>query len=145
LIHALVGAAGRGANLLLNVGPQPEGTIGAEFSERLLAVGKWLGTYGQTIYGTRRGPVPPQIWGVSTVKSSDPLEVYLHVLKPAETILLPKNADAFVPYTLDKKTQLKLSSGKDGMELSLPEGLRTAPDTIIILSPGILPPAQPRR
>src|SRR6185503_17359511 len=31
IIHALVGAAGRGANLLLNVGPRPDGTIGPEF------------------------------------------------------------------------------------------------------------------
>ena len=30
LIRALVGAAGRGANLLLNVGPHPDGTIGPE-------------------------------------------------------------------------------------------------------------------
>jgi alpha-L-fucosidase len=145
LIQALVGAAGRGANLLLNIGPLPDGTIGTEFSERLLAVGKWLGTYGQTIYGTRRGPVPPQSWGVSTTTSSTPVEVYLHILKPAETIVLPKNVDSFIPYALDKKTQLKLSPGKDGMELSLPDSVRAAPDTIVILSPGILPPNQSRR
>ena len=32
VIHALLGAAGRGANLLLNVGPRPDGTIGPEFT-----------------------------------------------------------------------------------------------------------------
>src|SRR5271157_5752080 len=57
VIHALLGAAGRGANLLLNVGPRPDGTIGLEFSERLVAVGKWLETNGKTVYGTRRGPI----------------------------------------------------------------------------------------
>jgi alpha-L-fucosidase len=145
LIQALVGAAGRGANLLLNVGPLPDGTIGTEFSERLLSVGKWLGTYGQTIYGTRRGPIPPQSWGVSTTTSSTPVEVYLHILKPAKTVVLPKNVDSFIPYALDKKTQLKLSPGKDGMELSLPDSVRAAPDTIVILSPGVLPPDQSRR
>ena len=68
LIRALVGAAGRGANLLLNVGPKPDGSIGQEAVDRLLAVGKWTEKYGKTIYGTRRGPIAPQPWGVTTVK-----------------------------------------------------------------------------
>src|SRR5262249_43664475 len=46
IIHALVGAAGRGCNLLVNVGPRPDGTIGPEFAQRLLEVGKWLAKYG---------------------------------------------------------------------------------------------------
>ena len=34
-IHYLVGSAGRGANLLLNVGPRPDGTIQPEAVKRL--------------------------------------------------------------------------------------------------------------
>ena len=52
IIHALLGSSGRGANLLLNVGPRPDGTIGSEFADVLLAVGKWLETNGDTVYGT---------------------------------------------------------------------------------------------
>ena len=51
-------------------GPRPDGTIGPEFTERLLAVGKWLESYGETVYGHRRGPIAPQPWGVSTVKAA---------------------------------------------------------------------------
>ena len=61
LIHALLGAAGRGANLLLNVGPRPDGTIGPEFTERLQDVGKWLATYGESSTaraGDRSRPSP---------------------------------------------------------------------------------------
>ena len=47
---------GEGANLLLNVGPRPDGTIDQEASQRLLEVGTWLKTYGETVYGTRPGP-----------------------------------------------------------------------------------------
>ena len=62
---------GTGANLLLNVGPRhPDGTIGPEFTQRLQEVGKWLATYGESVYGTRRGPIPPQAWGISTAKGS---------------------------------------------------------------------------
>ena len=52
IIHALIGAAGQGANLRLTVGAGPDGTIGPDVSQRLLEVGKWLETHGDSIYGT---------------------------------------------------------------------------------------------
>ena len=55
----LVRAAGNDSNLLLNIGPLPNGEIQEEFSSRLRAVGQWLGKYGVSIYGTRGGPVAP--------------------------------------------------------------------------------------
>jgi len=42
--------AGQG-NLLLNIGPKPDGSVPEEAVERLTAVGKWLETYGPVIYG----------------------------------------------------------------------------------------------
>src|SRR2546429_512419 len=45
LIGYLVRAAGSDANLLLNIGPRPDGTIQPEAVERLRDVGRWLGTY----------------------------------------------------------------------------------------------------
>ncbi len=66
LIHYLVRAAGYGANLLLNIGPRPDGTIPPEAEERLRAIGSWLATYGGSIYGTRAGPIAPRSWGVTT-------------------------------------------------------------------------------
>ena len=62
----MVGAAGRNSNLLLNVGPMPSGAIQPEFTDTLAAAGKWLQQYGESIYGTRRGPLGPQTWGVTT-------------------------------------------------------------------------------
>jgi alpha-L-fucosidase len=43
-------AAGQG-NLLLNIGPKPDGSVPEEATERLTAVGKWIKTYGDVIYG----------------------------------------------------------------------------------------------
>lgn len=34
----------------------------------LMAIGQWLETYGDSIYGTRKGPIQPQEWGVTTSK-----------------------------------------------------------------------------
>jgi alpha-L-fucosidase len=39
--------------LLLNVGPRPDGTIPEEAQNILLAMGRWLQTNGEAIYGTR--------------------------------------------------------------------------------------------
>lgn len=78
IIHTLAGAAGRNSNLLLNVGPMPNGEIQQEFQDTLKQVGTWISKYGQSIYGTRGGPLAPKEWGVTTQKAN---VVYVHVLK----------------------------------------------------------------
>jgi alpha-L-fucosidase len=85
LIDYLVNAAGRNANLLLNVGPMPNGEFPPEAIASLTVVGKWIEKNGESIYGTRGGPVPPQSWGVTTQKGD---RVYVHVLKPTSEIEL---------------------------------------------------------
>jgi alpha-L-fucosidase len=40
-------------------------------------MGEWLEKNGDSVYGTRGGPVPPQPWGVTTAKDA---AVYVHVL-----------------------------------------------------------------
>ena len=141
LIHALLGAAGRGANLLLNVGPRPDGTIGPEFTQRLQDVGKWLATYGESVYGTRRGPIPPQTWGVSTAKGSPehPSEIYLHVFKLKEgTSIVFDPSFSWTPYLFGKPEPLKLRQTKKSLVLDLPREASMPIDTIIALSPKII-------
>jgi alpha-L-fucosidase len=87
LVSTLVRAAGTGTNLLLNIGPRPDGTIDPEFVDRLQAMGRWLGTYGRSIYGTRAGPVPPRVWGATTRRGDT---VYVHVLDwPDRQLAIP--------------------------------------------------------
>ncbi|MEW6756210.1 MAG: alpha-L-fucosidase [Candidatus Latescibacterota bacterium] len=40
-----------GGNLLLNIGPAPDGSVPPEATERLLPVGRWLAKYGEAVYG----------------------------------------------------------------------------------------------
>ncbi|HUU60259.1 MAG TPA: alpha-L-fucosidase [Phycisphaerae bacterium] len=43
-------ASGQG-NLLLNIGPAPDGSVPAIARQRLLPVGRWLANYGEAVYG----------------------------------------------------------------------------------------------
>jgi len=77
LIQYLVKAAGKNANLLMNIGPQPNGELPALAIERLKELGEWMKIYGETIYGTRSGIVEPHDWGVTTQKDNI---LYVHIL-----------------------------------------------------------------
>lgn len=79
LVRLLVKDAGYGANLLLNIGPMPNGVIQPEFVDRLNAMGSWLKKYGPTVYGTSAGFQKPGDWGAITEKGN---KVYLHIFKP---------------------------------------------------------------
>jgi alpha-L-fucosidase len=66
----VVRAAGGNGNVLLNVGPTPEGVIEKCQVERLKEIGHWLAKFGESIYGTRGGPYKPSKSMVSTRKAS---------------------------------------------------------------------------
>ncbi len=52
LLDMLVECASKGGNLLLNVGPTPEGQFPPEFIERAEHIGQWLVLHGEAIYGS---------------------------------------------------------------------------------------------
>jgi alpha-L-fucosidase len=53
LIHMLVDIVSKNGNLLLDIGPEADGTIPAVQLERLKILGKWMAQNGEAIYGTR--------------------------------------------------------------------------------------------
>jgi len=53
LIHVLVNVVAKGGNLLLNIGPSPEGELPTVSLERLKEIGGWMRVNGNAIYGTR--------------------------------------------------------------------------------------------
>ena len=77
LVRLLVRAAGKGTNLLMNIGPQPNGELPAVAVERLKGVGDWMSKYGETIYGTTAGNVMSASWGTTTRKDN---MLYVHLL-----------------------------------------------------------------
>ncbi len=128
LIHYLVKAAGNNSNFLLNVGPRPDGGIQDEFKERLAAMGDWLGKNGESVYGTRGGPVPPQSWGVTTHTDE---AVYIHVLSETDRLIalpdLGRKVNTIT--TLDGK-KVTFNKTKSGLLVEVPED-RDTYDTVL--------------
>lgn len=119
LIRYLVNAAGMGANLLLNVGPQPNGEIPAAALERFKAIGQWLGKYGETFYATEAGDFKEQPWGTSTRKGD---KLYVHVFDPKATeITVPTAAKVKKAVAFDTREPLKYTRLKEGgISIKLP-------------------------
>jgi len=132
LIHYLVRAAGNNANFLLNIGPKPDGTIQPEFVERLQAIGAWLSKNGETIYGTRGGPIAPQKWGVTTQKGN---KVYVHILAASVGALsLPKMDKQVVAAAMfPARDKVDIVSTPQGPVLMLPATAKDPVDNIVVL------------
>jgi alpha-L-fucosidase len=132
LVHYLARAAGYNANFLLNVGPMPNGKIQPEFQTRLREVGKWLAQYGDSIYGTRGGPVPPRNWGVTTKKDN---KVYVHVLDwQDETLALPRLPQRVKSAKFLKDgSEAKFAEGEFGLLVKIPPQVVDPYDTVIVL------------
>lgn len=90
LIRLLVKCSGMGANLLLNVGPQPDGRLPQTALERLKEMGVWMRANGETIYDTTASDFEAQAWGTSTRKGN---RLFVHILNH-------KGGDLLVPTPL---------------------------------------------
>ena len=135
LVQYLVGAAGRGANLLLNIGPQPDGALPAAAVERLEGIGEWLRANGETVYGTEAGPVAPRDWGVTTRKGD---KVYVHVLNwPDEELFVPVTGEKVVRAArFADGGRLTFRQDDAGVTVRLGERDAQAPDFIVELTVG---------
>lgn len=132
LIQYMVKAAGFNSNFLLNVGPMPNGKIQPEFINTLKELGEWMNKNGETIYGTRGGPVTPRAWGVTTQKGN---KVYVHVLNPEDNnLLIPDFGKKVKNVTLfGSGTKLKYKQDAFGIAISVPEGSFDETDTILVM------------
>jgi len=130
LIHYLIKAAGYGSNLLLNVGPMPNGKIQPKHQESLKAMGNWLKEHGSTIYGSQKGPIPPSDDVVSTQKGN---KVFLHVLNPELKLLHMDQVPVKIKSVKDQQSNQKLAFKNDrfGFVIDLSTASLDPIDTII--------------
>lgn len=117
IVTMLVNTVDRGGNMLLNVGPDPQGLIPETHVARLKEVGAWLHKYGESIYGTRPGPFEPVDDYYGSVQRAN--KIYIHLLSPKDTLLLPA-----LPKKIHKCKQLggrelKFVQSVNGVSISL--------------------------
>ena len=115
LIHYLVKAAGKDANLLMNIGPQPDGCLPEVAIQRLKEVGEWM-----KVYGTRGGIIPPHDWGVTTQKGN---RLFVHILNLKDNALyLPLDGKMVKKGFLFKdQSPIRITRTGQGVVLQLPE------------------------
>ena len=132
LIQYLVKAAGYGSNLLLNVGPMPNGKIQEEHIESLKKIGKWVKQNGQTIYNTKRGPISPSDEIASTQNGNI---VYIHLLDNTKSeyyIEGFKSKFKKISY-LNSNKKVSYKKTKTGLHLILDKKEINSIDTILIM------------
>jgi len=127
IITLMVRSAGRNANLLLNIGPRPDGSLPDDALATLKGVGEWMRAYGnEAIKGTDGGFYPEQEWGLLTRKGD---VIYVHILNPTESITLPygkvKSVTAF------DGTPLKFKTGKTETTFAVPARENNCTDQIL--------------
>jgi alpha-L-fucosidase len=154
LVRTLVECASKGGNLLLNVGPRPDGTIPMASVERLRAMGAWLEVYGESIYRTSGTPFDR----LPHPCTSAPDRLYVHLLDWPVTrrVVLPglRNEATGAWLMGDRRRQrLPVSREGDAVIVRLPErresllGEEDAElhdhDTVLVVEVEGLPVAEP--
>ena len=114
-LQTLVTCAGGDGNLLLNVGPMPDGRIEPRQADRLREMGRWLRRYGESVYGTRGGPFQPAPWGATTHRDRS---LYVHVLE------CPESGSLELPLLEARVERARLLAGGEVHVETTPRGLR---------------------
>jgi alpha-L-fucosidase len=110
VIHTLIDTVAGGGNLLLDIGPEADGTIPQVMRDRLLAIGRWLEINGEAIYGSRRWSHP----GAGTIRYTVGKNGSLYVIArewPGEELVVE------APIVLTPDAEIKLL-GADGTPLA---------------------------
>jgi alpha-L-fucosidase len=125
IIHLLTGIAYKRGNMLLNIGPAPDGTIRPQEVERLKSLGKWMAINGESVRNVEPCMINGGTYGCSSVKA-DTVYVYVHwwhgnTIKIADCDL---NFDTGV--ILGTNNEVKIC--RDGKHIILKDLPQTSPD-----------------
>ena len=98
--------------------------------DTLKVVGKWLDQFGETIYGTRQGPVTPKSWGVTTLKDN---RIFVHILNAeSNQIVFPKlNRKIKSVILYHSKEKVVFIESKLGTIIEIPGGTQGMPDVVM--------------
>jgi alpha-L-fucosidase len=133
-VHLLVDIVVKGGNLLLNIGPAPDGTWPVEAYSLLEEIGRWMKVNGEAIYGTRA--LAPHKDGKSCITRKGDDTWYLYYMAdegeqmPAAITMngltLPAGAKVSVP---GSGAVCRWKNGNGSFIVSVPQHVRNRPSS----------------
>ena len=102
LIEKLVDIVSKGGNLLLNIGPGPDGELDAEAYNRLKEMGAWIKINGEAIYGSRMFKVFGEGEKIRYTQSKDGQVKYIFLFD------FPKSNQLLTKISFSKNTKLQM-------------------------------------
>lgn len=133
LVHMLIDIVAKGGNLLLNIGPSPEGTWPADAYDRLSKIGKWMDVNGEAIYASRK--IAPYYQGtLYFTQKKDGSAIYaIQVLQENEALPskiqinnLPLDSKPKVSI-IGSSEKVKLNKTPEGFEIIIPKRIQNQP------------------
>jgi alpha-L-fucosidase len=131
VITMLAQCSGGDGNMLLNVGPRPDGMIDPVQVEAIRQVGDWLKVHGESIYGTRGGPYMPTPRYTATRKGNT---LYLHILKwDGDSCKLPSLGAEIASSSLLTGGKVAVENAPSGLIVRVAPDDQKSPDTVVKL------------
>jgi alpha-L-fucosidase len=129
VIHILVEIAAKGGNLLLGIGPKPDGTLPDEVISCLEKIGEWLSKNGEAIYNTRTTEFynDKNTWFTKSKDGNKTYVIYcLEENKPVPEKIawkgnIPDKNSKII--FLETGKPVKWSMNNEGVEIVVPKGL----------------------
>ena len=145
LIRRLVKCAGNGGNLLLDVGPKPDGTFPQPAVEGLEGIGRWMRKNSESIYGTTESPFAKRetsslSWGDCTTRQlpDGQWRLYLHVYDwPQDgTLVVPelgnKVSTAYL-LTDPQRSRLDVTGGDECVKIAVGQEAPDESVSVVVL------------
>jgi alpha-L-fucosidase len=134
VVHLLTDIVAKGGNLLLNIGPSPEGTWDEGAYKSLEETGNWMKVNGEAIYGTRKS-VPYYDGAVYHTEKKDGSAHYIiYCLKEGESMPELFTVRNYVPKenaridVLGMKGSIKFEKTDVGLLVRVPKKVRDTGD-----------------
>lgn len=108
IIRTFAEVIGSGGNLLLNIGPKPDGTIPQEQEYRLKELGKWIAKNNDAISGTKAGLPYGHFYGPTTL-GKDNTKLYLFMLQDPKNYISLKGIQ-------NKVKSIRVLGSREGLD-----------------------------
>jgi alpha-L-fucosidase len=128
IVQLLVKIVSRGGNLLMNIGPGPDGDWDPVAYERLQGISAWMKINGEGIYSSK-SVAPYSTGNIYYTKAKNDKTIYAFMLADQNKVVLPATISVKVNKPkkvslLGSKQHLKWKQQGDGIVINIPAGLQ---------------------